>query len=174
MNQDQARQHLFDRAAEFHQIAMRLLRAKRVPSPEDGAQIAFRKAQTAIEQGQFRGNHSQLIAWFVAIVHHVAMDSFRSHDREKSRIAGALDTDPVDPKSDFISEVSHSEELARLREAMGRLPEPERTAVRMRIAGLSNKAIAEQLKIREGSISALFRNVLILLKREMTHLKVAN
>jgi len=121
---------------------------------EDLAATTFEKAWTARERYADRGKFS---AWLMTIARNVATDYFRS--RRPNLPIEAAGQQAGDPSP--LAAVEAGEELARLRELLGRLPDHHRELVALKYgAELTNREIARQTGMSESNVgSTLFRIV---------------
>ncbi len=115
---------------------------------EDIAQDAFLKAFRGLEG--FRGDAS-FRTWLLTIVANAARGALRRHGRRReSDLESAPPLASQAKGPDQMAELS--DESARAREALGRLPEKQRLSVQLRVdEGLSFREIAEVIGSTEGA-----------------------
>ena len=114
----------------------------------DASQDCFIKAFRAL--GRFRGD-AAFRTWLLAIAGNEARGHLRKLGRRKER--GLEDVDAISaPGHDPSTEVALRYEVARVREAVGELPQKQRLSVTLRIDdGLSFREIGEIVGASEGS-----------------------
>ena len=115
---------------------------------QDISQDAFLKAFRGLEG--FRGDAS-FRTWLLTIVANAARGALRRHGRRReSDLESAPPLASQAKGPDQMAELS--DESARAREALGRLPEKQRLSVQLRVdEGLSFREIAEVIGSTEGA-----------------------
>ncbi|MHB1194241.1 MAG: RNA polymerase sigma factor [Longimicrobiales bacterium] len=115
---------------------------------QDISQDAFLKAFRGLEG--FRGDAS-FRTWLLTIVANAARGALRRHGRRReSDLESAPPLASQAKGPDQMAELS--DESARAREALGRLPEKQRLSVQLRVdEGLSFREIAEVISSTEGA-----------------------
>jgi RNA polymerase sigma-70 factor (ECF subfamily) len=126
---------------------------------EDLAQETFLKAFGAIHR--FAGN-SALYTWLYRIGVNTARDWLAARKRRPAVSLDALEPgsfDPTDPSASPLDDLQKEELVARVRDAMDRLPEPFRSTLLLReTGGHSYEEVAEILGVSIGTVeSRLFR-----------------
>lgn len=125
---------------------------------EDAASLVFVKALTSLpryrdrEDGSFRG-------WLFTIAHRVVVDALRVRGREQTTTLDEADgVSAADPLPEELAVAGEDGRL--LREMILRLPEAERQAIELRLAGLTGGEIATVLgKNRTAVDVAQFRAI---------------
>jgi RNA polymerase sigma factor (sigma-70 family) len=121
---------------------------------EDVVQDAFVRALDAISQHRFSGDFKR---WLFTIARNRSIDLMRG---ERVRMV-SLESAGIELKTQLgattpVAAVETREEVAWLVDAIGKLPERQRSALLLReLAGLSHDAIAEELDTTPGSARAL-------------------
>jgi RNA polymerase sigma-70 factor (ECF subfamily) len=128
---------------------------------QDVTQQTFARALTALpayrEQGQFRG-------WLYAIARSVIANDARITRRYQTlETANELISSDVSPEEAAIAALSH-EALTR---AIARLPDDQRDAISLRIAGLTGVEIATAMGRSHDSVRMLQRRAIDRLRREL-------
>jgi RNA polymerase sigma-70 factor (ECF subfamily) len=124
---------------------------------EDATSLVFEKAL-----GQLAHYHQRSFrSWLFAIAHNVVVDQYRA-----ARPAGLLEEastieDATDGPED---QALATDEARRLRAALARLTDDQRQVVELRLAGLSDREIAESLDRNHETIRTLQRRALIRLQ----------
>jgi RNA polymerase sigma-70 factor (ECF subfamily) len=118
---------------------------------DDATSIIFMKAFTAL--GRFRTDRSQsgstFRSWLFSIAHNVVVDD-RRRDRHHASLDandGAMLQSPrfIDPASTPEDAAIGAEEARKVRVLLAQLPERQRAAVELRLAGLSTNEVAHAL-----------------------------
>ncbi len=130
---------------------------------DDLVQQALLKAHAARDRFEERPGDpdATVIAWYLAIARHVALDFLRAQGRaEKRRVRARKDQDPViervasgyDPLQLQIDEETRDAQIHAVRDAIAELPESQRKVVELhKLRGLAMKDVAERLGIRSGA-----------------------
>ncbi len=129
------------------------------PDVDDAVSETMRRAiegRTRVRDGE------PLRAWIVGIVKHVALDAARSRTRALKRQAAPAPEDSArdladripDSKPSPFERASRTQEIARLRTALGALPEKHREAVELFfIEGMSYVDIGKKLGVPMGTVA---------------------
>lgn len=127
--------------ATLAEYARRILRDDH--EAEDVAQeVALRAREAPRDAGS-------LGAWLRAVCYRVAIDRVRSR-RRRARIERGLDVREATEGSLVLEEVARASEAAGVRARVGELPEPYRSALRLRyLEGLEFPEIARRLAAKE-------------------------
>jgi len=151
-NQD--RRQRFDRylAEDFPKVYNYILRLIRSPqSAEDIVQEAFLKAWNAYDRFD---PSKPFLPWIMQIARNLALDHLRRR-REVPGDESWLEQSPS-PAASPERELLRAEEARRLEQALGRLPEPQRTAAYLYyVNGLSLAEIGRVLKKSERAATSL-------------------
>ena len=109
--------------------------------------------------------------FFLALVHHRAVDTVRREDRLRKRTERASNLEPVrdeDVAEDVVEESFLSVRRREVREALRTLPEEQRRVLEMAyFGGLTQVAIAEQLGIPLGTVKTRTLAAMRKLRREL-------
>ncbi|MFO0958541.1 MAG: sigma-70 family RNA polymerase sigma factor [Isosphaeraceae bacterium] len=152
------------------------LRAKL--DPADLVQQALARALAASDR--FRGDDEQLARWLRTILGNVLIDAARKHlgaggrgwersleqalEQSSARLEAFLASDSTSPSG----RAERNERLKRLADALGRLPEDQRDAVRLRhLEGLAVNEIAGRMGRTEASVAGLLRRGLGALRHDL-------
>jgi RNA polymerase sigma factor (sigma-70 family) len=170
MTRDEARRALSDARPVLLGVAGRIIRGGGVAA-DDAVQDAYLKALRAVESGDFPREPGHLMAWFTKVVHGAVYDSLRREGRRKDRLAGGAESEAVDRRAGPLDQLIERENVAstdkavaNLPRAIGELPDGERAAVELRFRGMTNRQIALELGVPQGSISALMRSAYQMLR----------
>jgi RNA polymerase sigma factor (sigma-70 family) len=142
------------------------LRARGAAEPEDLLGELF--LQMVRDLGSFEGGEREFRAWAFAIAHHRLIDDRRYRGRR-----------PVDPAPlEALEEIPATANPAaqphgiadrRIRAALGRLPEPQRNVILLRVLGdLSVDQVSGVLGKTPGAVKALQRRALASLQRQIS------
>jgi len=128
------------------------------PVAEDLTSLTFEKAWTA--RGRYRRDRAGFCTWLLAIARNVAIDHWRARRPHVSlddasgtiELAGGEAADAAsERRSDF-------ERLTRL---LAALPDRERDVVALKYgAGLTNRAIASQLRLTESNVGTILHRTI--------------
>jgi RNA polymerase sigma factor (sigma-70 family) len=173
MTRDEAKLALAEMRPNLLKAAGRILRANGVGA-EDSIQEAYLKALRAIEAGNYPKEPGHLFAWFTRVVYNAAYDGLRGQLRSRDRAARYPDGEqpdsrpgPLDQLIQREDDVRIDEYLALLPTVIGKLPGKGRRAVELRFQGMTNRQIALNLDIPQGSVSALLRSAYQQLRRAL-------
>lgn len=131
---------------------------------DDLVQLTLLKAHLARDRFALQGGDPDgaVQAWYFAIGRNVAMDWLRERYRGQQRWADAgppgdamaeLPDPALDPEALGELREQEAELVARVREAIARLPPGQREVVELhKLRGLGMAEIAERLQIREGAV----------------------
>ncbi|MGH2619187.1 MAG: sigma-70 family RNA polymerase sigma factor, partial [Anaerolineales bacterium] len=156
---------LYDRyAARIHGLSMRMLRD--TMSAEEVTQDAFLRVWTRAQT--FNPDRGQVLSWLLAITRRLALDRFRLD----SRAPPPSESDnPDEDLNGLADETSRSEEARwrSLRFALADLPAEQRLPIELAFYhGLSQREIAEQLRIPLGTVKTRVRLGMDKLRRAWT------
>jgi len=156
---------LYDKyAARVHGLSMRMLRD--VMSAEEVTQDAFLRLWTRAQT--FNPDRGQVLSWLLAITRRLALDHFRLD----SRAPPPSESDSPDEDLDGLADESSRTEEARwrsLRFALADLPADQRLPIELAFYhGLSQREIAEQLRIPLGTVKTRVRLGMAKLRRAWT------
>jgi RNA polymerase sigma-70 factor (ECF subfamily) len=137
---------------------------------QDITQQTFARALTALpgyrEQGQFRG-------WLYAIARNVIANDVRDiRHHQTLEMAGDVVSSERSPEEAAIAALSHE----ALTDAISRLPDDQREAIALRIAGLTGIEIATAMGRSHDSVRMLQRRAIDRLRRDLAspvHMKEA-
>ncbi len=130
-------------------LALRVLRDRNLA--EDAVQEAFLAVwRTA---GSFVPERAKASTWILMLVHRRAVDSVR---REERRTTEPLENAPEPTTDDTVSEAAwQTLERARVREALAKLPDPQREAIELAFyAGFTQSELSERLGVPLGTIKS--------------------
>ena len=117
---------------------------------EDLTSLTFEKAWVA--RNRYRRDLAGFSTWLMTIARNVAIDHYRRR-RPHAPLEAAEHVASVD---DPQQEAEQSEAFERLSQLMGQLPERDRELVSLKYgAGLTNRAIAKQVKLTETNVGTL-------------------
>jgi RNA polymerase sigma factor (sigma-70 family) len=144
------------------------LRARGAEEPEDLLGELF--LQMVRDLHGFEGREREFRAWAFAIAHHRLIDDRRYRDRRPVEPAPLETLDQIqatgDPAPPRITD-------RRIRAALGRLPEPQRNVILLRVLGdLSVDQVARVLGKTPGAVKALQRRGLSSLQRQISESSV--
>lgn len=120
--------------------------------------LTARTFERALSRLHTLRNEGALGGWLFAIARTEVAGHFR-----RARPQVSLDDAPDCPIAGLSVEggVEQAEELERLCRALAALPEREQEIIRLRfVAGLTNRAIASTLKLREGNVAVILYRAL--------------
>jgi len=123
---------------------------------------AFERALTNLhtlrKEGAFGG-------WLFRIARNVVAEYYRRRRRHVS-LEGVGDQPTADPSVE--GQVVHSQEVDELRRALSGLLPREQEIIRLRfVAGLTNRAIARAMGLREGNVAVILHRALRKVRRTM-------
>jgi RNA polymerase sigma-70 factor (ECF subfamily) len=144
-----------------------VLRVLRDPAQaEEVAQEVYVEAWTAARR--FDPELGSPTGWLNTIAHRKAVDRVRSSQRNIAREQRHFDAETQRVSLDTSDIVVAHDENQRVREALDRLPEAQRTAVRLAyFEGRSYREVAEFLGLPLGTVKTRIRDAM---KRLRTHL----
>ena len=138
-------------------VAARVLGSR--DEAEDVAQEVFLSfGRSAVPAAEARG-------WLSVAAAHTALNVLRTGQRRSSREQAVASADVV---SDVADTVVTLEERRRVREALGRLPHKQATALVLRHSGLSYADVASALDLSPGSVGTTVRRAESTLRKELT------
>jgi RNA polymerase sigma-70 factor, ECF subfamily len=127
---------------------------------EDVTSEVFARLPRAL--ANYRPGPSPFVAWLLRVARNVALDHLR-HQR-------AVPFAEVWPSDEAVEDVA-AERLEALTEALGHLPQDQRTVVLLRfVGGLSPAEVAERMGRSETAIHALLHRGRVRLREELTTL----
>ena len=122
---------------------------------EDLTQDIFLKVFRSLATFDRRANFQ---TWLISVSRNLCIDHYRSVRKERQTIDHGVDPGELQPASAEpgpVAALEQQDRVALLREALGALTEPLRTAVLMRdIQELSYQEIAERLRLPEGTVKS--------------------
>jgi RNA polymerase sigma-70 factor (ECF subfamily) len=158
----------FDLLVARHQRSIYRLCYRFVNNHEDAddlAQEVFLKAWRGI--GRFRGE-SAFSTWLFRIAVNACLN-FRALRRPQAQ---PLEDTLLDPRPGALVEVERSDEAARVRAAVSRLPEKQRATLILKLFhDLTHEEVASVLGSSVGTVKANLFHALANLRREMTGAK---
>jgi RNA polymerase sigma-70 factor, ECF subfamily len=117
---------------------------------EDAAQVTFVQALRGLRRGVVPRFDA---GWVFAIAKNVCIERYQSRGRRRNR---EVLLDPSVLESASVAGEPHNEEVARLREALTHLPEPQREAVLLREwRGLSYREVAAEMRLSLSAVETL-------------------
>lgn len=141
-------------------------RVNSVEDAEDITESVFLHAMLHLDRYQDRG--IPFSAWLLRIAHNLVANWYRNHNRHASV---ALEAAEVMHDSSPTPEevVEGREEVARLREALARLPEDRQQVLILRFAeGMKHREIGEVMGKSAGAVKVLVHRSLVSLHRNLT------
>jgi RNA polymerase sigma-70 factor (ECF subfamily) len=131
------------------------------PVAEDLTSQTFEKAWTA--RHRYRRDLAAFSTWLMTIARNVATDHYRRRrDHAPLEAAGHV-AGGEDPHAIAV----RREELDQLARLMAELPERDRELVSLKYgAGLTNRAIARQMRLTETNVGTLLHRVVLKLRAE--------
>ena len=143
------------------------LRARGAEEPEDLLGELF--LQMVRDLAAFEGGERQFRAWAFAIAHHRLVDDRRYRGRRPVDPAPLDALDTIQANADRSAESTQGIGDRRVRAALGRLPEPQRNVILLRVLGdLSVDQVARVLGKTPGAVKALQRRALASLQRQLS------
>jgi len=133
---------------------------------EDLTEQAFLQAYRHFERARRESNGRPLRPWLIRIAHNLASNYHR--DRARRPQAVLDDNDPIAAPHGTERIVEGREELKRVIESLGHLPDDRREALVMRFAlGMDNREIARALGRTDGATKVLIHRAIKQLEQEM-------
>ncbi len=151
---------LYDRyfAAVYRYCYVRLGNRDRA---EDAAQQIFIRAMEAVHRYQETGRFR---SWLFTIAHNVVADELRARPRAGPDLDLTVAIDPAaGPEADALA----AAEQHALRTALALLPDDQRRAIELRLAGLTGREIAAELGRSHEAVKMLQQRALARLRTEM-------
>jgi RNA polymerase sigma factor (sigma-70 family) len=143
------------------------LRARGAEEPEDLLGELF--LQMVRDLAAFEGGERQFRAWAFAIAHHRLIDDRRYRGRRPVDPAPLDALDAIQANADRWAESTQGIGDRRVRAALGRLPEPQRNVILLRVLGdLSVDQAARVIGKTPGAVKALQRRALASLQRQLS------
>ena len=152
-------------AARAYGLAVRVVRD---PSQaEEVAQEAFLEIwRTA---SRFDDSRGSAVSWILTLVHRKAVDRVRSVERAAARDQQHFEHETRAPEPDVSDLVIARDDGRRVRDALQRLPEVQRTALELAyFDGRSQREVAEYLEVPLGTVKTRIRDAM---KRLRTYLR---
>jgi RNA polymerase sigma-70 factor, ECF subfamily len=122
---------------------------------EDLTQDIFLKVFKSLGTFDRRANFQ---TWLISVSRNLCIDHYRSVRQERQAIDHTVDPNqltPASPEQGPVAAIEQQDRVALLREALGALSAPLRTAVLMRdIQELSYQEIARRLQLPEGTVKS--------------------
>ncbi|HMF94561.1 MAG TPA: sigma-70 family RNA polymerase sigma factor [Vicinamibacterales bacterium] len=154
---------IYDRHARLlYSLALRILR--RPTDAEDVIQEVF--SQVWRQAGRYDTSRGTVVGWLVTVARSRALDRLR-RDRGEPPSADIelVSRDVVDPGAMVDLQLVDAEQAARVRAALGALPETQRVPLELAYyEGLSQTAIAARLETPLGTIKTRMRQALLRLR----------
>lgn len=172
----QALAALYDRSADrLYSLACRILGEG--PEAEEAVSDAF--VQVWESAGSFDPERGSVDAWLTMILRSRALDRLRArkrrhaaHERaERNSLPGNAPAAPSRPVAPDV-DAEHRERARRVEEALTRLPESNRSAIRLAFfEGLSHREVATRLDEPLGTVKSRIRLGLMKLRDELASLQ---
>jgi RNA polymerase sigma-70 factor (ECF subfamily) len=133
---------------------------------EDAASQIFVDAYAGLHRFQDRGAEGSFRGWLFTIAHHEIANRQRYRIRHPS---GPLEEahDVIDPNATFDQAVS-ADDVARVRRLVRELPERLRDVMELRLAGMTDREIAEVLGISGAAVRQAQSRAVARLRLRMT------
>ena len=129
------------------------------PVAEDLTSLTFEKAWTA--RHRYRRDLAAFSTWLMTIARNVATDHYRRRRDHAPLEAAEHVAGGEDPHAVAV----RREELDQLARLMAELPERDRELVSLKYgAGLTNRAIARQMRLTETNVGTLLHRVVLKLR----------
>ncbi len=126
---------------------------------EDLTEQTFLQAYRHFDRAQRESHGRPLRPWLIRIAHNLAANLYR--DRSRKPASPIEDTDPITALHTTEELVEGRDELARVLEAIQRLPDDRREALIMRFAlGMDNREIARALGRTDGATKVLIHRAI--------------
>jgi RNA polymerase sigma-70 factor (ECF subfamily) len=128
---------------------------------EDAVHQIFLRAMEAVDRYQETGRFR---SWLFTIAHNVVADELRTRPRGVTHLDLAIAIDPAaGPEADALA----ASERRALRAALALLPDDQRRAIELRLAGLTGREIAAELGRSHEAAKMLQQRALTRLRVEM-------
>jgi RNA polymerase sigma-70 factor (ECF subfamily) len=149
---------LYDQYSSIvYSVALRVLQD--TAGAEDVLQDIF--MQLWRNPGAFDASRGNMAAWLAVIARHRAIDSLRRR-RPESDIESIV----VSVEPDFASDADRSRAMSKVREALGTMAPPQRSALEMAyFEGLTHAEIADKTGEPLGTIKTRIRTGLVSLRK---------
>jgi RNA polymerase sigma-70 factor (ECF subfamily) len=126
---------------------------------EDLTEQTFLQAYRHFERAQRESRGRPLRPWLIRIAHNLAANLYRDRSRKPS--SPIDDTEPLSAPRTTEEIVEGREELARVLDGVGKLPDDRREALIMRFAlDMDNREIARALGRSEGATKVLIHRAI--------------
>jgi RNA polymerase sigma-70 factor (ECF subfamily) len=133
---------------------------------EDLTEQAFLQAYRHFARARRESNGRSLRPWLIRIAHNLALNYYR--DRSRRPQTSLEMTDPIVARHGTEAIAEGREELRRVIETLGHLPDDRREALIMRFAlGMDNREIARALGRSDGAAKVLIHRAIKQLQEEM-------
>jgi RNA polymerase sigma-70 factor (ECF subfamily) len=130
---------------------------------EDAAQVTFVQALRGLRRGVVPRFDA---GWVFAIAKNVCIERYQSRGRRRNR---EVLLDPSMLESTSVAGEPHNDEVARLRDALTHLPEPQREAVLLREwRGLSYREVAAEMRLSLSAVETLIFRARRSLAKQLT------
>ena len=144
------------------------LRVDQESLAQDLTAVTFERALTKLstlrDEGAFGG-------WLFAIARNVVAGHYRRRRRDLPLEAAS---DQPAPRPSAEKQIESAQEIATLRVALSTLSKREQEIIRLRFfAGLTNRAIARSMGLREGNVAVILFRALRKMRRRMQDLSRA-
>ena len=155
-----ALRELYDRHSRaVYSLALRILRSQ--PDAEDVVQEVF--TQAWVQAARYDASRGTVAAWLLMQARSRAIDRLRGRRLRPEGATSAFDT--RDPGEGPDAQVMAGEHAQRVRDALGSLSEPQRTALELAFfEGLTYSQVAEHLNQPIGTVKTRIRQALLRLK----------
>ncbi len=140
----------------IHALALRILRAKE--DAEEAVLDAYSKAWRL--SGSFDSSRGSVMTWLIMMTRTIAIDRIRAGATRADRTESLDEPIHQAPSGDLDPELQalFEQQRVRVRAALGKLPEEQRTAIELAFfGGFSHSELAEKLGVPLGTVKTRVR-----------------